>query len=131
MHHTGGVGVIRKTFQLEGRKQKSEVACLIDTGASTSFVRPDVVRRLGLPKHKLLKPLRIRLGKGETRVAQLATATIRINGTTLADPAFVLPGLTEEYVIGVEFLERYQIGLDPKSGRLLLPPKRRLALLLV
>jgi predicted aspartyl protease len=125
------MGIIRKSFQLEGRKRKKEVACLIDTGASTSFVRPDLVRKLGLPKHDLVKPIRIRLGKGEARVSQLATAAIHINGAVLADPAFVLPGLTEEYVIGGEFLERYEIRLEPKSGRLMLPPKRRLGLLLV
>jgi hypothetical protein len=56
---------------------------------------------------------------------------IRLNGVTLADAAYVMPDLTEEYVLGVEFLERYDIRLDPKRRRLLLPPKRRLALVLV
>jgi len=42
-----------------------------------------------------------------------------------------MPGLSEEYVVGAEFLERYNIWLDPKRGRLVLPPRRRLALILV
>jgi len=42
-----------------------------------------------------------------------------------------MPGLTEEYGIGVEFLERYEIRLDPKRRRLVLPPKRRMTLILV
>lgn len=56
---------------------------------------------------------------------------IRLNGVTLADAAYVMPGLTEEYVLGAEFLERYDIRVDPKRRRLLLPGKRRLALILV
>lgn len=42
-----------------------------------------------------------------------------------------MPGLTEEYVLGAEFLERYDIRLDPKRRRFLLPPKRRFSLILV
>jgi hypothetical protein len=56
---------------------------------------------------------------------------VRLNGVTLADAAYVMPGLTEGYVFGTEFLERYEIRLDPKRRRLLFPPKRRLSLILV
>jgi len=123
--------VIRKRLSLVGRRQKRQVECLFDTGASSSFIRPELARTLGLPTLNLLRPLRIRLGKGTTRVSQLAAVMIRLNGVTLADAAYVMPDLTEEYVLGVEFLERYDIRLDPKRRRLLLPPKRRLALILV
>lgn len=56
---------------------------------------------------------------------------VRLNGVTLADAAYVMPWLTEEYVFGTEFLERYEIRPDPERRRLLLPPKRRLSLILV
>jgi hypothetical protein len=56
---------------------------------------------------------------------------IRLNGATLADTAYVMPGLTEDYMLGAEFLERYDIRLDPKRRRLLLPSKRRLSVILV
>jgi len=125
------MGVIRKKLPVMGRRGKREVECLFDTGASHSFVRPELVRELGLPTIGLLKPIRIRLGKGSTLVSKLAAPMIRLNGTTLPDNAYVLPGLSEEFVIGAEFLERYDIRLDPKRQRLLLPPKRRLELILV
>ena len=125
------MGVIRKSLPLVGRRGKTEVECLFDSGASSSFIRPDLARKLGLPTTNLLKPLRIRLGKGSTQVSKLAAVIVRLNGATLADTAYVMPGLTEEYVFGAEFLERYDIRLDPKRRRLLLPPKRRLSLILV
>ena len=56
---------------------------------------------------------------------------IRLNGAILADTAYVMSGLTEDYVLGAEFLELYDIRLDPKRRRLVLPPKRRLSLILV
>lgn len=125
------MGLIRKRLSFVGRRRKKEVECLFDTGASSSFIRPELVRELELPTTNLLRPLRIRLGKGSTRVSKLAAAMVRLNGVTLADTAYVMPGLTEEYVLGSEFLERYDIRLDPKRRRLLLPPKRRLSLILV
>ena len=125
------MGMIRKRLTFVGRKRKKQVQCLFDTGASSSFIRPEVARAMGVPTVGLLKPLRIRLGKGSTRVSKLAAVLIQINGSTLADTAYVMPGLTEDYVLGVEFFERYNIQLDPKRRRLLLPPKKDLSLILV
>ena len=125
------MGLIRKKLSFLGRRRKKEVECLFDTGASLSFIRPELVRELDLPTTNLLRSVRIRLGKGSTRVSQLAATMIRLNGVALPDTAYVMPGLTEEYVLGSEFLERYDIRLDPKRRRLLLPPKRRLSLILV
>jgi len=127
------MGLIRKRLSFVGRRRKKEVECLFDAGASSSFIRPELVRELDLPTTNLLRSVRIRLGKGSTRcrVSQLAATMIRLNGVALPDTAYVMPGLTEEYVLGSEFLERYDIRLDPKRRRLLLPPKRRLSLILV
>ncbi|MFQ5850054.1 MAG: retropepsin-like aspartic protease [Candidatus Binatia bacterium] len=125
------MGLIRKKVPLLGRRRQRQVECLFDTGASSSFIRPTLVHTLGLSTADLPTPVRIRLGKGSTRVSQLAAVMIRLNGVTLADSAYVMPGLTEDYVLGAEFLERYDIRLDPKRRRLLLPSKRRLSLILV
>ena len=125
------MGVIRKNLPLLGRRKQREIECLFDTGASSSFIRPSLVQVLGLSTADLPKPLRIRLGKGLTQVSQIAAVMIRLNGATLADTAYVMPGLTEDYVLGAEFLERYDIRLDPKRRRLLLPSKRRLSVILV
>jgi predicted aspartyl protease len=86
---------------------------------------------LGLSTAHLPKSLRIRLGRGSTAVSEIAAVMVRLNGVVVADPAYVMPGLTEEYVLGAEFLERYEIRLDPKRRRLVLPSKRRLAVILV
>ena len=125
------MGLIRKRLSLIGPRREKEADCLFDTGASRSFIRPELVRSLGLSKAELPRPLRIRLGKGSARVSQVAAVMIRLNGATLADTAYVMPGLTEDYVLGAEFLEVYGIRLDPKRRRLVLPPKRRLSLILV
>jgi len=123
--------VIRKSLPFIGRHRQTKVECLFDTGASSSFIRPELVRALGLPTTGFLRPIRIRLGKGSTKVSRLAAVMIRLNGATLADTAYVMPGLTEEYVVGSEFLDRYDIRLDPKHRRLVLPSKRYLSLILV
>ena len=125
------MGVIRRRLPLIGPRRVRRVECLFDTGASSSFIRPELVRRLRLSTASLPRSLRIRLGKRSTPVSQLAAVMIRLDGATLADAAYVMPGLTEEYVVGAEFLERHNIRLDPKRRRLVLPARSRLALILV
>lgn len=125
------MAVIRKKLALIGPRRRRQVECLFDTGASSSFIRPELALTLGLSVASLPKPLRFRLGKRSAQVSRLAALMLRINDVTLADAAYVMPSLTEEYVVGVEFLERYGIRLDPKRRRLLLPPKRRLIPILV
>ena len=125
------MGMIRKRLTLVGRRRNKQVECLFDTGASSSFIRPELARAMGVPTVGLLKPLRIRLGKGSTQVSRIAAVMIQLNGSTLADTAYVMPGLSEDYVLGVKFLERYNIQLDPKRRRLLLPPKKDLSLIFV
>ena len=125
------MGVIRKGIFFLGRRRRKRVECLFDSGASASFIRPTLVQAVGLPTTDLIRPLRIRLGRGSIQVFEIAAIMIRLNGVTLADTAYILPGLTEEYVFGTEFLERYAIRLDPRRRRLVLPPRRRLSLILV
>jgi predicted aspartyl protease len=125
------MGLIRKRLSLIGPRREKQADCLFDTGAARSFIRPELVRSLGLSKAELPRPLGIRLAKGSTRVSQIAAVMIRLNGATLADTAYVMPGLSEDYALGAEFLEVYGIRLDPKRGRLVLPPKRRLSPILV
>jgi predicted aspartyl protease len=125
------MAVIRKKLSLIGPRRRKQVECLFDTGATSSFIRPALVRRLGLSTARLPKPVRIRLGKGTTRVSEMAAVMLRLDGVPLADAAYVMPGLTEEYVLGSEFHERYDIRLDPKRRRVLLPPKRRMTLILI
>ena len=125
------MGLIRKALPFVGRRRRRDAECLFDTGASSSFICPGLVRELELPTATLLTPLRIRLRRGSTRVFRLAAVMIRLKGVTLADTAYLMPGLSEEYVVGSGFLERYDIRLDPKRRRLILPPKRRLTLILV
>lgn len=125
------MGIIRRKLPLVGPRGRRQVDCLFDTGASSSFIRPELVRELGLSTASLLKPVPIRLGKGSTRVSQFAAVMIRLNGVDVADAPYVMPGLSEECVVGAEFLERYNIRLDPKRRRLILPAKRHLTLVLV
>jgi len=122
---------VRRRLPLIGPRRVRRVECLFDTGASPSFIRPELVRRLRLSTASLPRSLRIRLGKRSTPVSQLAAVMIRLDGATLADAAYVMPGLTEEYVVGAEFLERHNIRFDPKRRRLVLPARSRLALILV
>lgn len=125
------MGEIRKKLRIIGPRRRRLVDCLFDTGATWSFVRPDLVAELGLSTAKVPGGVSIRLGKGSTRVSRVAAVKIRLDGVSLPDHAYVMAGLPEPYVVGIEFLEAYGIRLDPRRRRLLLPPRRRLRVILV
>lgn len=79
------MGLIRKRLSLIGPRREKQADCLFDTGASRSFIRPELVRSLGLSKAELPRPLRIRLGKGSTRVSQVVAVMIpRLPGVASA-----------------------------------------------
>ena len=50
---------------LEAQIKRKNVSCLVDTGATHSFMSPKLARELGLPMRRAGKPINMRFAKGE------------------------------------------------------------------
>lgn len=107
-----------------GSKGERQLYTLFDSGANLSCIHPDVAKDIAIP---------IPLG----RVRRLNTASeghyieikevIRLdfylNDVLLSDEFLVVPGLSEEAVIGAVTLQKWRIKLDFEHDQVFVDPK--------
>lgn len=116
------MSLIYRQLWIRGAKGRRKVLALFDTGASESFIRSDVAYHIGVPL-KLLMPFRVEFGRGAARVKEQVEAVITIDGFRIRWSYSLIPKMTEELVIGTDFLQRYRIKLDPAKEKIIVDPK--------
>lgn len=117
------MGLIKKQLKVSGSIGERDCQLLFDTGASACFVRGDVAKGLSQIL-KAPKPLTFRLGNETTITAEYTTDLhIDIKGHSLAHLFLVVPKLPYEVVIGVDFLQRWKIKLDPATEEFIIDEK--------
>ena len=118
------MSIIKHPLLYVGSKGEKPLYTLFDTGANLSCINPDFIEDLETP---------IPLG----RVRRLSTASeghyieikevIRldfyINDILLSDEFLLVPGLSEEAVIGAATLQKWRIKLDLEHGQVIVDPK--------
>jgi len=116
------MGLIYKQLTIAGTRTSQRIKVLMDTGASYSFLRRREARRLG-PLSKAPEPLTVQFGKGKAKVSEALFAMVHLNHYRIPWTFYVIPGLTEQAVIGVDFFQRYRIKLDPRTERIVVDPR--------
>jgi predicted aspartyl protease len=118
------MGIIRIPLRFEGSLGERMVYALFDSGATFSCLRPDVAAQI-----EEARPLR--------RPMEVATASeghyVKINDALradfyydeirLSDEFMVVPGLSEEGIIGVNTLQKWRIKLDFEHDTVIVDPK--------
>jgi len=107
------MGLIYKRIPVKGNKGTRTLRVLMDTGASHTVIRAAIARQLATPA-PLARRLPAQFARGKGQIKEMVSLSLRINGQNVVTPAFVLPGLSEELVIGAEFFQRYKAILDPE-----------------
>ena len=104
---------------------------LLDTGANHTIISPEMARRAGLDAAMLPGRAKLRMANGveiETSVVRLQSISVgaaRIANFGVAVFAFAVPGLDGQRLavdgfLGVDFLARFIVTIDPRAGRLTL-----------
>ena len=124
------MSIIRQPLLFAGSKGERNLYSLFDSGANLSCIHPDSVKEIETPMH---------LG----RIRQLSTASeghyievsyavrldFYLNDVLLSDEFLVVPGLSEEAIIGAATMQKWRIKLnfehdtvevDPKVAKLIL-----------
>jgi clan AA aspartic protease (TIGR02281 family) len=112
---------------------------LLDTGASTTVITPDLARRLGIDTSSRTTLARARIASGqEVEVSMVRMTSIRVGSARLDNlnvavyelPVIVNanPPITVDGFLGVDFIGRFTMIVDPAAGTLTLqlaypPPK--------
>ncbi|HMI62645.1 MAG TPA: retropepsin-like aspartic protease [Puia sp.] len=118
------MSIIKHPLLYVGSKGEKTLYTLFESGANLSCIHPDLIKDLEIP---------IPLG----RIRKLATASeshfieikevIRldfyINDVLLSDEFLVVPGLSEEAIIGAATLQKWRIKLDFEHDQVIVDPK--------
>ena len=118
------MSVIKNPLLFVGSKGEKSLYSLFDSGANLSCINDRMLENLEIPVH---------LG----RVRQIATASehhfieithrvtldFYINDVLLSDEFLVVPGLSEEAVIGAGTMQKWRIKLDFEHDTVYVDPK--------
>jgi flagella basal body P-ring formation protein FlgA len=114
------MGCIIKRLELLGSKGKARYQVLFDSGASASFLRESVARKLGEPQ-RVAEPVFFKLDNG-TLMKGERTVPLQVNieSNKLMHLFVVASELPVDVIIGADFMQRYKIKLDPISEEFIL-----------
>jgi predicted aspartyl protease len=105
---------------------------LLDTGASVTVITPDLARRLGVELPPGAQKARVRIASGqEVEVAVVRVKSFRVGSAridNLAVAVYELPPIntsatrptTVDGFLGVDFIGRFTMTVDPRAGTLTL-----------
>lgn len=105
---------------LEAQVKDKDVSCLVDTGATHSFMSPKLARELGLPLQKASKPINVRFAKGEPHKTEEVALQVTLRcGTLEFVENFTLCEMDEvDLILGDTFFEAHTVDVRRKPARL-------------
>jgi predicted aspartyl protease len=107
-----------------GSKGEKNLLTLFDTGANLSCIHPDFVKEIETPVHLG----RVRLVSTAStahfiEVKEAVRLDFYIDDILLSDEFLIVPGLSEEAIIGVATLQKWRMKLDFEHDRVIVNPK--------
>ncbi|MHC1611395.1 MAG: retropepsin-like aspartic protease [Candidatus Methanospirareceae archaeon] len=104
-------------------KGEGEFQALWDNGSSESFIRRDLAEGVGTIL-RLDAPREFEMGRGSLSVSEsTGVLSVEVEGFNLFWHFLVVPNLSEELIIGADFLQRWKIKLDPENEKIIIDPK--------
>lgn len=99
-----------------GAQAGQAVEVLFDSGASSSLIRRDCALALGAQLQTIRRTRRFRLANGEPGLASntLCTLELELKGKQIDGNFYVVDRLPREVVVGVDFMQRWDIRLFPQ-----------------
>jgi len=129
------MAVIEKRIKLRGSKGEAEVLAIFESGSTYSCIKPELAKGLGmiepLPEMQSIeRPKRahpIDLGtakEGEAlRAENRVSLDFYIDGYRFSDEFMLIPGLSEETIIGAKTLQAWRLKLDFEHDKVIIDPR--------
>lgn len=118
------MSVIKQPLLYVGTRGEKMLYSLFDSGANLSCINPDVIESLEIPAH--LGRIRRLATASEAHFIEI-TEVVRldfyINDVLLSDEFLVVPGLSEEVIIGAATMQKWRIKLDFEHDTIFVDPK--------
>lgn len=116
------MGLICKEMWVIGRKGRKKVSALFDTGASHSLLRESIARAIADPV-ELPEPKKFATAVGEFKAREGGVVDVVLAGKRLYTRLTSVADLTEDLILGADFLQSWHIRLDPRRRRVILDPQ--------
>lgn len=118
------MGIIRIPLRFEGSVGEKVLYALFDSGATFSCLRPDMAALIEEPS-KLRNPMEVATAsEGHfVKISEALRADFYFDDIRLSDEFMVVPGLSEEAIIGVNTLQKWRIKLDFENDTVVIDPK--------
>jgi predicted aspartyl protease len=116
--------IIRRDIMFQGTAAKRVCNVLFDSGATLSFIREDIGIALG-QLNTIPKPYHVQTAvEGQFMLLDKAVLGLfTLEGHELYDVFVLMPGQSEEVVIGVDTLQKYHCKLDFETGAIFVHPE--------
>lgn len=122
--------IIKLPVLFEGSLGSKKLYALFDTGATFSCIHPDYVSEIGAAE-KLYRPLEVAAASDGfyMKIEERVVSDFYINDIRMSDEFMVIPGLSEEAIIGVTTMQKWRIKLDFEHDTVIIDPKIAKAIL--
>ncbi len=116
--------IIRVPLRFEGSKGEKTLYALFDSGATYSCISEESVENLE-EIIKLHTPLRLATASNATYMEIKYTTRLDFyhEDVRLSDEFLVVPGLSEEVIIGAATMQKWRLKLDFENDRVIVDPR--------
>ena len=118
------MSIIKEPLLFVGSKGEKRLYTLFDSGANLSCISPDHVKDIEIPV-SLGRPRKIATAS-EGHFIEVKSAVrldFYMGDVLLSDEFLVVPGLSEEAIIGAATLQKWRIKLDFELDKAIVDPK--------
>ena len=117
------MSIIKLPLRYEGTQGEKILYTLFDSGATFSCIGADYVKGLGkLDKLRHSKMVATASEGHFIEIKYRITLDFYIEGTLLSDEFMVVPGLSEEAILGVATMQKWRIKLDFEYDKVIVDP---------
>lgn len=124
------MSIIKLPLLFEGSQGEKHIYTLFDSGATFSCISPEAAEGLGNTE-KLYRPMEVATAAvgHYLRIEYRISVDFYINDVRLSDEFFVIPGLSEDAILGVNTFQKWRIKLDFEHDTVFVDPKVAKAML--
>ncbi len=118
------MSIIKNPLLFVGSKGEKHLYTLYDSGVNLSCIHPDHAEELGIAEHLGRTRLIGTASEGHfIEITHRITLDFYIDDILLSDEFLVIPGLSEEAIIGAATMQKWRIKLDFEHDRAIVDPK--------
>ena len=118
------MSVIKLPLLYVGSKGEKNIYTLFDSGANLSCIHPDLIKDIETPVN-LGRVRRVATASENhfIEIKQVVRLDFYIHDILLSDEFLLVPGLSEEAIIGAATLQKWRIKLDFEHDTVIVDPK--------